>query len=541
MWFGDLVTMEWFDDVWMKEVFANFMAAKIVNPAFPDLDHDLRFLLAHHPVAYEVDRTSGANPIRQPLENLQQAGTLYGPIIYQKAPIVMKHLELLMGEEPFRDGLGEYLTTYQFGNATWGGLIEILDRRTELDLPAWSEIWVQEPGRPSVRARLDVEDGAITALTLSQDDPAGEGRIWSQGLEVLLGYHGAAPRYVPADLDAGEVEISEARGLPAPDYLLANGRGVGYGLFRISEATRAYLLEHIGQIDDPLTRGVAWVSLWDALLVGDVSPQRFVELAQRALPVETDELNTERILGYLTTAFWRYLAVDGRRGIAPELERGLWRLVQTTPRRTLRSAYFTAYRNVSMSPAATARLMRIWRGDEVVADLPLSETNMTALAEALAIRDPENADAIVQQQLDRIDNPDRRARFEFVQPALSPDRATRDGFFASLRDAGNREREPWVLDGVRLLHHPLRTGASLQYLRPSLELLEEIQRTGDIFFPQRWLGATLDSHNSGAAAAIVREFIEERSDLAPRLMGKLLQSADPLFVAVQILDPSGSR
>jgi aminopeptidase N len=82
---------------------------------------------------------------------------------------------------------------------------------------------------------------------------------------------------------------------------------------------------------------------------------------------------------------------------------------------------------------------------------------------------------------------------------------------------------------------------SLQYLRPSLELLEEIQRTGDIFFPQRWLGATLDSHNSGAAAAIVREFIEERSDLAPRLMGKLLQSADPLFVAVQILDPSGSR
>ena len=78
MWFGDLVTMTWFDDVWMKEVFANFMAAKIVNPKYPDLDHDLRFLHTHYPAAYDVDRTAGANPIRQPLENLKDAGSLYG-------------------------------------------------------------------------------------------------------------------------------------------------------------------------------------------------------------------------------------------------------------------------------------------------------------------------------------------------------------------------------------------------------------------------------------------------------------------------------
>ncbi len=114
MWFGDLVTMQWFDDVWMKEVFANFMAAKIVNPSFPDVNHDLRFLLAHYPAAYEIDRTRGANPIRQPLENLQEAGTLYGPIIYQKAPIVMKHLEILMGEERFRGGLREYCRDQDF-------------------------------------------------------------------------------------------------------------------------------------------------------------------------------------------------------------------------------------------------------------------------------------------------------------------------------------------------------------------------------------------------------------------------------------------
>ncbi len=541
MWFGDLVTMEWFDDVWMKEVFANFMAAKIVNPAFPDVDHDLRFLLAHYPVAYEVDRTRGANPIRQALENLQQAGTLYGPIIYQKAPVVMKHLELLMGEDPFRDGLREYLATHQFGNATWGGLIEILDARTELNLPAWSEVWVQEPGRPTIAARLAVENGAIASLTLSQADPAEQGRTWRQHLDVMLGFHGRAPRYVSVELDTSQVEISAARGLPVPDYVLPNGRGVGYGLFRLDQATRTYLLEHITQVDDALARGVAWVSLWDAMLIGDVAPRRFVALAQAALPAEGDELNTGRILGYLTTAYWRYLTSEVRSEIAPELERALWRLVRTTPHRTLRSAFFSAYRNIALTPEATERLRRIWQSDEVVAGLPISEADMTALAEGLAIRDPDSADEILEEQLSRIDNPDRRARFDFVRAALAPDRATRDDFFESLEDAQNREREPWVLDAVRFLHHPLRTSESLRYLRPSLELLEEIQRTGDIFFPQRWLGATLDSHNSSAAAAIVREFIEERSDLPTRLMGKLLQSADPLFGAARILDTSGPR
>ena len=126
MWFGNLVTMNWFDDVWTKEVFANFMAAKIVNPSFPEIDHELRFFLSHYPSAYAVDRTAGANPIRQPLENLKDAGTLYGAIIYQKAPIVMRHLEQITGTAAFRDGMQTYLTSFQYGNAVWPDLIAIL-------------------------------------------------------------------------------------------------------------------------------------------------------------------------------------------------------------------------------------------------------------------------------------------------------------------------------------------------------------------------------------------------------------------------------
>ena len=150
MWFGDLVTMRWFNDVWMKEVFANFMAAKIVNPSFPEINHDLRFLLAHYPSAYEIDRTPGTNAIRQPLDNLNEAGSLYGAIIYQKAPIVMRQLEGILGETAFREGLQQYLHAHRFANATWADLIALLDERTPEDLAAWSRAWVEEAGRPIV-------------------------------------------------------------------------------------------------------------------------------------------------------------------------------------------------------------------------------------------------------------------------------------------------------------------------------------------------------------------------------------------------------
>src|SRR5204862_1855903 len=131
-----LVTMQWFNDVWMKEVFANFIAAKIVNPAFPKVNHDLRFLVSNYPAAYAVDRTAGTHPIRQELANLDEAGSLYGNIIYLKAPIVMRQLERILGPDKLQDGLGVYLKTYQFGNATWLDLIKILDERTDLDLSA---------------------------------------------------------------------------------------------------------------------------------------------------------------------------------------------------------------------------------------------------------------------------------------------------------------------------------------------------------------------------------------------------------------------
>src|SRR3954465_2225077 len=240
MWFGDLVTMRWFDDVWMKEVFANFMAAKIVNPAFPTMNHDLRFLLTYYPAAYEVDRTAGTNAIRQRLDNLNDAGPLYGAIIYQKAPIVMRQLEITLGADGFRDGLRQYLNAHAFGNATWSDLIKVLDTRTPEDLAAWSHAWIDEAGRPNFATRLELENGRIARLAFEQKDPAAPPKlVWSERMDVVLGYD-TTSRHIPIAMTIPQVEVATARGLPVPRFILPTGGGIAYGGFEIDRTTREY-------------------------------------------------------------------------------------------------------------------------------------------------------------------------------------------------------------------------------------------------------------------------------------------------------------
>ena len=534
-WFGDLVTMTWFNDVWLKETFANFLAAKIVNPAFPEVNHELRFLLAHHPAAYGVDRTAGANPIRQPLDNLNEAGALYGAIIYQKAPIVFAHLERLIGEAALRDGLREYLAAHSHGNASWADLIAILDGRTSEDLAAWSGTWVEESGRPRIDVRVETDGDLIERLAVRQSDPAEAGRLWNQRLDLRLGYGSGASDTLEVHLRDPEAMVAEAAGRPAPDYVLANGSGLGYGLMALDPRTRDYLLAELPGIEDDLTRAVAWVSLWELLLEGEVDPEALIDVARRALVAETDEQNVSRILGYLTSAYWRYLTPARRAELAPEIETLLWRGTSGASSRSLAAVWFGAYRNVALSADAVGRLERIWRGEEDVPGLPLAERDFTALAQGLAVRGVPASAEIIAAQRDRIDNPDRHAAFEFVMPALSGERAERDAFFESLRDPANRVREPWVLTSLGFLHHPLRARESEAYIRPSLDLLEEIQRTGDIFFPLRWLDSTLGGHQTATAAAIVDQYLADRPDLPPRLRAKVLQAADGLLRAARIL------
>ena len=535
MWFGDLVTMNWFNDVWTKEVFAGFMGGKIVNPAFPEINHDLRFL-SNYSSAYSVDRSSGANQIRQPLENLNMAGTLYGSIIYAKAPVVMKHLELLVGEKIFQKGMQAYLQKFSYKNATWSDLIEIMDNLSDENLIQWSKVWVEEPDRPTIDFDLKIsKNGTIEKLGLKQSDPKKKKRVWRQHLKVRLGYPDG-DKVIPIYLTNQSVNMVEAKGLPKPDYILPNGEGIGYGYFRMDEASRKYLLAKIPKLNDPMIRGIAWLNLWDDMLYGHTAPKDIIRLAVNALETETDILNIQQILGRIRSVYWNYLSALERIQMAPYLEPIVKQHLDQAETVSLKSSFFKTLRSITLSEEGYSWLKKIWSKTDSIPGLKFSERDYISMATELALREKLDSQEILVAQLDLIKNPDRKARFEFVIPALSSDETIRDAFFETLKIEENRAREPWVQQAVGYLNHPLRAGSSEKYIRPGLELLEEIQRTGDIFFPARWVSAILSGHQSDSAVKIVTKFLEDYPDYSPRLKLKILQAADQLFRAAKIVN-----
>jgi len=525
MWFGNLVTMEWFDDVWLKEVFANFMAARIVNPSFPEINHELNFLVRHAPAAYSVDRTAGANPIRQPLPNLNEAGQLYGPIIYNKAPIMMRQLESLVGEERFQAGLRQYLDRYAFANASWPDLIDILDATTDDDLGAWSEVWVNTSGRPVMQRQSEPASGGDAGHVLLQNDPANSGRIWPQRFGIAVMADAAqrrttvlsSSRSTPLDAIAGD----------SGERLVFNSDGHGYGLFP-ADAGNLLAWDTLGEVE----RAAELINLYENMLAGgEPAPGDYFAALLGIAERETNQLLLGLALDQLTTIYWNLLPTDTRLNAAAELETTLWQSMLEQPEASSRKVRFDAFADLATTPDALRNLHGIWSGSVSIENLPLSENDLIALAQSLAIRLPPEAEAIFAAQLERTENPDNRRRFEFIAPSLSADESVRDAFFASLAEARQREVEPWVLEALDNLHHPLRIAQSESYLLPSLELLEQIQATGDIFFPSRWLDATLSNHRSASAVATVNDFLAARPDYNAQLRAKILQAADPLFRA----------
>ena len=171
MWFGDLVTMRWFNDVWMKEVFANFMAAKIVNPSFPQVNHALRFLLSNYPSAYRwiARRARTRSASRWRISTKPASCTARSSIRRRRSSC--GSWRLIVGETAFRDGLREYLKQHAFGNATWTDLIRILDTRTPENLAAWSRAWVEERGRPAFTTAIEATRRRARIDHASASDP----------------------------------------------------------------------------------------------------------------------------------------------------------------------------------------------------------------------------------------------------------------------------------------------------------------------------------------------------------------------------------
>ena len=531
MWFGDLVTMDWFSDVWMKEVFANFMADKSNDVADGNDTYDLKFLIDHFPAAYAVDRTTGANPIRQPLDNLKDAGSLYGNIIYHKAPIMMQQLEILMGKVQFQRGVREYLLKFANRNASWPDLIRILDRHTPVNLAKWDKVWVHESGRPVIDYKISYSGNKISRFTLTQQSEYGRSRVWPQSFEVTLFYPDSV-KVLHADLKGDKLELKKAKGMAKPALVLFNSSGNGYGQWPADPNLPQQLIS----LERPLHRTVAYITLYEQMLSGKtIQPAALLSLFGQAISAEQEELNIKLLSNYISTIYWQFSTAEQRKLSSVLLEKQLWEAMVKHQGGNNKKQLFKAYQDIFLSKDAYNQLMQIWKNQVAPAGLTLAEDDYTSLALALVLR--EGADqSILPVQLSRITNADRKRRFEFIMPAASADQKARDDFFNSLKNVSGRSRESNVLGALYELHHPLRQQYSIRYLKQSLDMLEEIQSTGDIFFPQSWLQATFGSYQAPEAAIVVREFLKNHPDYNPKLKAKVLQVADNLFRAEKLLN-----
>lgn len=533
IWFGDLVTMKWFDDVWLKEVFAGYMSDKIAGPDFPDVNHDLRFLLSRYPAAYEVDRTRGTNPIIQELGNMKDAGSLYGGIIYNKAPIVMRQLEQLAGEENLKKGLQEYLKKYSWGNARWDDLVAILEETSGKPLDEWSTMWVKEAGMPVITPVVQEDEGY--KISFSEDDPSETLRHWPQTLKTMVI---TASDTVIAELEPAERD-SYITTTDMPLCIIPDISGRAYGTFMFDSISAEYLLANITGFTDPLLKGILWINMYENLVNGAIRPADFYSAAFRDLQSVTDLQLRNYLSGRLSSVWWDWLTAEERSAFAPETESMLRNKMASAESPAEKRAWFSTLRNVTVTPKGMDYLVSLWKNGELpgvaipggspAATVRLSEDELCNLALTLALKGHPEAPGIIAQQRERITGKERLERFDFVIPAVSDDDQVRDAFFESLRDPANREREPWVLEALGYLHHPMVAERSEKYILPSLEMLEEIKATGDIFFPGSWISSTLAGHRSPEARTTVEKFLDDHPDYPADLKLKIVQAADHLF------------
>ncbi|MEE4176509.1 MAG: M1 family aminopeptidase [Bacteroides sp.] len=530
MWFGNLVTMQWFDDVWLKEVFAGFMADKIVKPQYPEVDHDMQFLLSHYPRAYAIDRSQGTHPIKQKLENLNQAGTLYGAIIYNKAPIVFQQLEWLTGVEAFQTAIKEYLQTFAFGNADWDDLALILDKHTALDLIAWSQAWVYGKGMAEIHYQYQFINDTITGITLSTSPPAEGEPFPSQKLKPVI----LDENYQPITEEWFFDQTPQNFILEAPIYqpvcMLLNGGGAGYGYMVPNRLARRTLLEQLPLRNDDYLKAAAFLNMHEDFLSGNLSAETYLQALATGVSRAQNPQLASYLINNLQMVYWRFLNKETRDILCQPLETMLWEKMVKAPN-DQKALYFDAFVAISHSMEAQLKIQKMLKQELSVWGLRLSEDQRFDMVASLMLHEHPRAEWYSERLVAGTTNPDRLRRIEFVLPALSSDPVTRDAFFERLALPENRRPEPWVLEGLRYLHHPLRSGSSLKYLPKSLKMLEEIQQTGDIFFPLNWLEATLSGYNQPRAAQMVRDFLDQPEFTNENLRLKTLQAADLLFRA----------
>ncbi|HTU36018.1 MAG TPA: M1 family aminopeptidase [Candidatus Acidoferrum sp.] len=578
-WFGDLVTMRWFDDLWLKEGFAQYMAYQALASLKPNEQIWKRFYESIKPGAYEIDSTQGTTPIYQDIPNLDDAKSAYGAIVYSKAPGVLKQLNFYLGAENFRNGLRMYLKDHAYSNATWSDLVHALEQSSGKPLGPWADMWIRHRGMPQVDVSWSCTANRLTHLSLSQHDVLGTDAVWPIATQVLLSDPNGNASRIRVELRARTAEVPVNSGATCPAFVFANDQDNAYGRFLLDARSERYVLAHLGGVQDVFTRALLWGSLWDSVREAQLAPREYLDLSLKLLPQETDLSLLQTILGSSTTALRSYVSDKTRMQFVPQFEAlAAGRMIGavapsagdtamppaanrvavrspdevTLPARDnnndhdLRILWFRGFRSIAETPAGLAKLKALLNGRLSIPGVQLRPLDRwTMVTTLIALNDPE-AQSIFAAERKRDPSGDGQ-KYAYVAEAATPTAEVKAKYFNEFLHDPARP-EDWIELSLRPFNYWNQSALTRPYLKPALEALPQIKTERKIFFLVDWLDAFVDGQQSACGAGVphaalqwgcrvadseVHQYLRTPS-IEPDLRLKILQAVDELDRTVRI-------
>jgi aminopeptidase N len=530
-WFGDSVTMRWFDDLWLKEGFANFMAAKAAEALLPTQSVWNAFH-ALKTAAYRTDVTQGTTPIYRPLSNLSGAKSAYGNIVYGKAPAVLRQAEFFVGDEVFRGAVRQFVRRHAYASADWSDLIRSLERASRRDLKGWAEAWVRTRGMPEVRLSWDTDrDGQPRNMVLEQHDVLGEGRTWPMKLTVFALPEEGLPRSVEVELRGERTPVPQLDGMPVIDLAFANFGDYGYGRFLLDPASREAVLERPEIVQATLLRSLVFGSLWESVRDAELAPLEYLDLVLRAAPLERDPVTLASLLQRAQIAFLAYSSDTQRDLAAPRFEQFLVEgmLHADTPGR--RITFLRTFMASAWSESGRAQLKALLATALEIPGVKLSSRDrFRAIARLLALDDPD-AKKLLEAQIAADSGTDGR-RYAFAAGAAERSTEAKRAYFERFfSEAGLPES--WIEAALGPFNTVEHADLTQPFLDLALAALPELKKKRKIFFINDWLAAFVGGQVDVQALEQVGSFAEQPG-LDPDLRLQLLEAMDGLARTVKI-------
>jgi aminopeptidase N len=540
-WFGDLVTMKWFDDLWLKEGFATYMAAKMQASLDTASGAWKTFYLRNKPLAYAVDDTRGTTPIWQELGNLDQAKSNYGAIVYNKAPGVLKQLDYLVGPDAFQRGLRRFLNEHAYANATWRDLLAAIGKESGKPLDGWGKQYILRPGMPVIDQTIRAGANGQVQVVLKQrpaQEISGRGP-WPIRTSVIVGYGDGKLVRLPVSFNTDSTVVLLPKSVGTPDFVYANADDYAYALVLPDEHSVAWLEEHISGVKDSFLRAMLWGALWDLVREARLDPARYTALALRELPSEPDEQIVGGVLGRVGRAMTAYLPAERRDSAVASVEKQL-RRGAADPENPygIRKPYLDTYIRLAQSSAAIAHLDAMLDSTEA-AGAPLRAPTRWAIITMLIERRATSAMRRYEAEV-RSDSGSEGKRRAFVAMAARPDTQVKRDYFTRYF-ADEALNEDWVTASLDAFNSVRQSNLTRPYLIPALDSLQWIQTNRRIFFLGSWISSFLEGQTSAESLLAVDRFIREHPALGRDLREKILQAEDELTRTVRIRGAIGTR